>query len=308
MTSPARDRAMRGWMRHLGRLRNAAGRTESPTAAELSAPGVLLRAAGLLRGGVSSARVWAVLAAEESIADRPDGPEWRVVAAANSLAAHSGAPLAATYERLATALRALDRVAERRAVLLAGPRATIRLVTGLPPAALVLGVLLGFDPVAVMLTPLGLLLLVLGGCLLAGGYLWASHLTARLARLDVVAGLECEFAWIALSGGAPPGVALRSVADHADRAGAEWVRLDRLRRDGPVQTVFAAAAALGSPVGPLLLAEAESERSRAQAELEAAAERLGVRVLLPLAVCILPSFVLLGVVPVLLAVLQGVLA
>lgn len=308
MTLPARDGGLCDWRRRLGRLRSTVQRTEPPAAAELSAPGVLLRAAGLLRGGVPSARVWAVLESEGSFADRPEGPQWRVVAAANSLAAHSGAPLAAAYERLATALRALERVAERRAVLLAGPRATIRLVTSLPPAALVLGALLGFDPMAVMLTPLGLLLLVLGGCLLTAGYLWAARLTARLARLDVVAGLECEFTWIALSGGAPPSEALRRVADHADRAGAEWVRLDRLRRDGPVQTVFSAAAALGSPVGPLLLAEAESERSRAQARLEAAAERLGVRVLLPVGVCILPSFVLLGVVPVLLAVLEGVLA
>ena len=39
--------------------------------------------------------------------------------------------------------------------------------------------------------------------------------------------------------------------------------------------------------------------------LAAEAERLGVRVLLPLGACVLPAFVLLGVVPVLMAVLGG---
>jgi len=38
-------------------------------------------------------------------------------------------------------------------------------------------------------------------------------------------------------------------------------------------------------------------------ELEQEAERLAVRILLPIAVCVLPSFIALGVMPVLLAVL-----
>ncbi|MGK0722111.1 type II secretion system F family protein [Leucobacter sp. W1478] len=275
-------------------------------AGQLSAASVLGQAASLLRGGVPSSRVWAVLAADGIRPPKPEGPEWRVVLAAWRLAEESGAPFAAVLERLAEALRSLDRLAERRAVLLAGPRSTIRLVAALPLVALATGALLGFDPLPVLLSPSGAILIALGLVLLALGVWWARAIVTRLERVDYVAGLECELAWIALGGGVPPGVALRRVADCADAASAEWVQLDRLRRDGPVVAVCSAAATLGTPVGPLLLAEAEAARGRAQSDLERAAERLGVHVLLPLAICVLPSFVLLGVTPVLLSVLGGV--
>lgn len=290
-------------------LRAPRGGAKDAAAAEeqCSAASLLTRAVSLLRGGVPSSRVWAVLAADGIKPPKPEGPEWRVILSAWRLAEESGAPLAAALERLADALRALERVSERRDVLLAGPRSTVRLVGALPVVALVLGALLGFDPLPVVLSPLGAILVSLGVGLLVLGIRWARALTASLERVDCVAGLECELAWIALGGGSPPGVALRRVADCADAARAEWVQLDRLRRDGPVAAVFTQSEALGTPVGPMLLREAEDARARAQADLESAAERLGVQVLLPLAVCVLPSFVLLGVMPVLLAVLGGVL-
>ncbi len=294
------------------RLAGVRRRVASPgrdtQAPQISAVGVLFRAAALLRGGVVMSRVWEVMAAEGISPPASLGAEWRVILAAWSLAKRTGAPLAAVLERLALALRDLEKLSERRSVLLAGPRATIRLVSVLPVAAFLLAALLGFDPLSVLITPAGAILCVLGIGLLSMGALWASRLTQRLARMDSVAGLECEFAWIAISGGVPPNHALRLVADHASAARADWVRLARLRKDGPVWTVFATAAALGTPAGPLLLSEADSARAHVHAELEAAAEQLGVRVLVPLAVCVLPSFVLLGVLPVLMAVLGGVIA
>lgn len=302
--------------RGLRRLRYSPRRTGGPQPAPVagqatpdpSAASVLRRVAALLRGGVPSSRVWGVLGQEGVSPPAAGCPEWRVAAAAWRLARTSGVPLSPALERLAAALGALEQVAERREVLLAGPRATIRLVAALPPGAMLLGFLLGFDPLAAVLTPVGGLCAVLGCVLLLIGVWWARGLAARLARVDHVAGLEYELVWIALGGGAAPAVALRRVADCADHARAEWVRLEKLRHDGPVCAVLASAAALGTPVGPLLLSEAETVRRQAHTELETAAERLAVRILLPLATCILPSFILLGVMPVLLAVLGGVTA
>lgn len=282
-----------------------------------------LRAASLLSGGVPSAKVWRVLGEEPGAADElaaiaariaagqasemaladGGGPEWRVLAAAWSLAQHSGAPIARMLERIAEALGSLERIGHRRSVLLAGPRATIRLVCALPPIALLFGAVLGFDPLAVMLSPAGAVLGALGGALLLAGARWAKLLTDRLAASDDVSGLECELCWIALSGGASQQMALRGVADRADMFGAEWVRLGALGRDGSVQQVFRAATAHGTPAGPMLLAEAAAERARTLAELEQRAERLAVSVLLPIGVCVLPSFIVLGVLPVLLAVM-----
>lgn len=319
--------------------RGAGGGDDGATSGS-DAAAATLRAASLLRGGVSAGRVWRVLGEE------PDAPaelralaarlaegqsvsaalagqggqvvlgggrrgrndsrsvqQWRVLAAAWNIAEQSGAPLAPVLERLADALSSLERLAERRSVLLAAPRATVRLVASLPPLALVMGAVLGFDPFEVMLSPFGAMLAAVGCGLLGVGVQWARWLTNRLANAEWVAGLECELTWVALAGGGAPGPALRRVADCVDLAEARWVRLSSLCRDGTVRTVLAAAANLGTAAGPMLLAEAHGARARALAELEREAERLGVRVLIPLGVCVLPSFIVLGVLPVLFAVL-----
>ena len=294
--------------------------------AAISVEAAVLRAAVLLRGGMPTTRVWRAVGREspepgeaariarrideglssaEALAGAND-PRWRVLAAAWEVAELSGAPLAPALERLALAIRALDALAERRGVLLAGPRATVRLVVALPPLALLLGALLGFDPIPVLLSPFGAALAILGTGLLVLGAFWARVLVSRVSAADRAAGWALELSCIGLGGGGPPREALRSVADCADRAGAEWVRLSELRADGPVWAALRTADALGAAAGPLLLGAAEAVRIRAQAELEREAERLAVRVLVPLGVCVLPAFVLLGVVPVLIAVLGGV--
>lgn len=285
--------------------------------------GAALRAAGLLRGGATAARVWRMIGSEpgaslelvriaaalqrgETIAAAlcaEDGEEWRVLATAWCIAEESGAPLAAVLERLAIALSSLERLAERRSVLLAGPRATIRLVSALPFVALLLATALGFDPIATMFHPAGISTVLIGCVLLLMGMRWARLLAARLASEEWVAGLECELLWVALAGGAAPAIALRRVADALDRFAPRWVKFSALGRNAGAQVVMRAAAALGTALGPMLLAEAEAARARSYAELERAAERLAVRVLMPIGVCVLPAFILLGVIPVLLAVL-----
>lgn len=282
-----------------------------------------LRSAALLRGGVPATRVWRMLGEEPgappelaALADAlargqpisaalaaQRGEEWRVLAVAWWLAEQSGAPLSAVLERLAAALAALERLGERRTVLLAGPRATIRLVATLPFVALLLGAVLGFDPLAALVTPAGSCTVIVGCALLGAGVRWARLLADRLASAEWVSGLECELCWIALSGGAAPSDALRRLANGIDRFGLEWARLAELCSNGTVRAVLVRAASLGTPAGPMLLAEAEAARARSLAALEREAERLAVRVLLPIGLCVLPAFILLGVLPVLLAVL-----
>jgi hypothetical protein len=61
-----------------------------------------------------------------------------------------------------------------------------------------------------------------------------------------------------------------------------------------------------SPV-PLLRTAADRLRSRRRAETRAAAGRLGVQLVLPLGLCYLPAFVLVGLVPVLVSLASGLL-
>src|SRR5690606_6435969 len=123
-------------------------------------------------------------------------------------------------------------------------------------------------PIGVLLSPFGLVLAMTGVLELLIGVRWAHRLTATLADAAWVAGLECELTWIAISSGASPVDAMRRVVDHADAAGAEWVRFAEFRRDGTVSRLLSAAAQAGTPAGTLLLAEADAARARAMTELE----------------------------------------
>lgn len=234
-----------------------------------------------------------------------NGPDWRLLGAAWHLAEQSGAKLAPTLDRVASALRALIHLQERRTVLLAGPRTTVRLVSWLPPLALLLGAGLGFDPLPVLLSWGGAALLAVGGFLLWAGVAWARAMSHAVERADRVAGLELELAWIALQGGAATSEALVRVADCVARFRLTWVGYEGLREGRPLRHALATATAAGVPVGGLLLEQADAARSASLAGLESDAERLGVRVLVPLGVCVLPSFIVLGVLPVLLSMLGG---
>lgn len=65
------------------------------------------------------------------------------------------------------------------------------------------------------------------------------------------------------------------------------------------------AGATGAPSAALLYAHAGQLRRRRKRQAEKRAATLGVKLVLPLGVCALPSFVCLGIVPVLYALLPG---
>lgn len=70
---------------------------------------------------------------------------------------------------------------------------------------------------------------------------------------------------------------------------------------GPLADALEPAWVDGAAPGPLLRQAAGSVRSTRHREAQEAAARLGVRLVLPLGLCFLPAFVLLGLVPVVLA-------
>jgi tight adherence protein C len=74
----------------------------------------------------------------------------------------------------------------------------------------------------------------------------------------------------------------------------------------PLVMAFANAERDGGPLLPALLAAASDARRTRAHGAEMAARRLSVRLLFPLVVCILPAFVVLGLVPLLVASFQGV--
>ncbi|WP_054012548.1 type II secretion system F family protein [Arthrobacter sp. ERGS1:01] len=108
---------------------------------------------------------------------------WLEVAACFEICEASGAPVAAVLARLAGRLEAEQDAAALRETALAGPRATVRLLTWLPFVGLGLGMAMGVNPVGVLLGgPLGWACLGLGLALVAAGRWWSNRLIAAASR------------------------------------------------------------------------------------------------------------------------------
>jgi len=135
--------------------------------------GAAIRSAAARSGGAEPGKAWGRGAGGRVRARRV----WFQLAACFDVAEASGCPLAEVLTRFAAQLEAEDDAEAARQTALAGPRATVRLLTWLPFLGLGLGVLLGVDPVAVLLgTPLGMAALAAGLALTAAGRIWSSRL------------------------------------------------------------------------------------------------------------------------------------
>jgi tight adherence protein B len=98
----------------------------------------------------------------------------------------------------------------------------------------------------------------------------------------------------------------RQIVAEALAAHAPFLAGDALAADlESVDAVLALAAEAGVPTVGLLHAEAERRRADADAVGRSAAASVAVRLVVPLATCVLPAFMLLGVVPVLVALFAG---
>lgn len=117
--------------------------------------------------------------------DFPQQRIWAQLAACFDVAEASGCPLADVLARFAAQLEAEDDAEAARQTALAGPRATARLLGWLPLLGLGLGMLLGVDPVRILLgTPYGIAAFIFGVGLAATGRIWSSRLVRTAAGLQ----------------------------------------------------------------------------------------------------------------------------
>ncbi|GMA29769.1 type II secretion system F family protein [Arenivirga flava] len=288
--------------------------------------GRVQRLAVLLRAGLTPAAAWHQLAESEQdapevrrIADRIEAGEpaaaaieaeyggvapWSSVAAAWSVASRAGSPLAATLGTLAATLRVLAQQEREGRIALAGPNATARLVAVLPLVALGFGAALGVDALGLLLgTGWGRVCLAVGVGLMLLARLWSRRMVARAARGPVSPGLRMDLLGIALVGGGALDAARAWVDEACARHG-----VDDPGAQERTETVLALAERAGVPATALLAAEAEELRREAAAGRQERLARLGVTLLVPLGVCILPAFLLLGVVPLVAGVVGGTIS
>ena len=225
-----------------------------------------------------------------------EGGAWIDLAAAWEIATTVGAPLAEVLRMIAETLRDAASAADDVRIALAEPAGTARLLLWMPFAGLFLGFALGFDTLGVIVgNPLGAACVVTGLLLVIAARLWTGRLLRRAKPMPGTPGMRAELVAIALAGGASIDRALQLVAETSTTGGSA----ERIR------AVLDLSHAAGVPAVELLRASAAQERhmSRVQGRLRAA--KLSTRLLIPLGVCTLPAFLLLGVAPLLLSVLAS---
>lgn len=275
---------------------------------------VVLQLAVLLQAGVPPTRAWRHLAdagdgdaagvvaavtagADLSAAIGQRGGSWREVAAAWSVAETVGAPLAASLRGIADALRDAGESADQVRVALAEPAATARLMAWLPLVGILLSLALGFDTLRMLTaSPVGVVCLVAGAALVLVSRRWTAALVRRARPAPGIPGLRADLLAIALSGG----VSLERAGALVDCAGGPPDAID-----ASANAILALSRTAGVPAVELLRAAAALARHRVRTDGRLRAARLSSQLLVPLGVCTLPAFLLLGVAPMLLSVLTS---
>ncbi len=224
---------------------------------------------------------------------------WRALGAVWLLAMRTGAPLGSVLQPLSVAFRELGQTERDVHVALAGPTSASRIVLALPLLGILLGSVLGFDTIGVFTgSTIGLALLGVGLLLVVAGWWWNRSLVRRATRHPQTPGLGLDLVAMGMNSG-------RSAADICAEVRRVIRECNLGESDyGRAEPILAMASQAGVPAASLLQAEATLARNRARANAASAAARLGVTLMLPLGACILPAFLVLGVAPLVIAVLE----
>jgi tight adherence protein B len=140
-------------------------------------------------GPVHAAARSDVRTALQAAATRQGGESLSEVSAAWYLAEQAGAPLAVILDRMAGSVQAEVELDREVAAEAEPARATARLMAGLPIFGLGLGMLLGVNPVAVLVgSGIGVACLVAGLALACCGVWWIDRIVSALDKADRAAG------------------------------------------------------------------------------------------------------------------------
>lgn len=302
-----------------------------PAAPEHDVALLFADAIALLESGLPPPRAWGLagVPVDERGVPLPDAEVWSgertaamSIVAACTLARDTGMPLARVLTRVDDAV-ARDRDARDAAeAQLAGPRMSARILRWLP----LVGVLLAaaVDPAALGLlatSPVGWAMLGGAGLLTWLGSWWMARLVGAATATDeseLPVPVVLALVDAALAAGLDVSSALARTADAVEPRTAAPLRALAAAYayggvatglDGPLVRALSRPLALahsaGAPAGHgLRAAMVRLDRDARRAAARSAGE-LGVRLALPLALCLLPAFALAGVLPLIVAVVVG---
>jgi tight adherence protein B len=217
-----------------------------------------------------------------------------------------GGDAPAMLEQTAASIQEREAATRGGRAAAAGAVLSGRMVAGLP---------LAFLPLTPMArAPLfdgpGLLLLVTGLAFALGGMWWIRRLVPTAPQEDG-AGQVAELTAALISGGVGLSIALDHITAVSSgrsfererrlvRLGSSWTAaFERSQDDGLVAlaATIQRAERTGSPIAAVLVEFARRRRQRLQLEFEAATKKAPVVMVVPLVLCVLPSFCFLALAP-----------
>lgn len=248
--------------------------------------------AAFVTAGLAPRAAWAAVVRAEDALWASAGVSAGDLTIAWNASVRIGAPVAHTCRLLAEGFHARAAIEREIESAMAGPQFARRVMLVLPVFGIFVASALGLDALSFFFgSVVGWACLTFGTLLIAIGWWWSMRLIGQV-RLDrVPSGVPMAVAAAALQAGIGMRDARAALDAECDARGAP-----RCAHEMPeVQTQ---AARWGIPVADVLVAVARAQRDRVIGEVRRQAAELGEKLLIPLGACVLPAFVLLGVVPV----------
>lgn len=262
-------------------------------------------AAALLRAGLSltDAAEHAELNVKSLVLAVPPEPE-AFLCNVWDFARNSGAAPAAVVEVCAQAFSEAAENARQARVQLAGPQAATKLVMVLPLLAIAGGYLAGYHPLQFLLgTVVGWIVLLFASALMFVSLRWSQRMVTQAQRWEWSRGMASEVMAMSLAAGQSLVQARKWAAEVAwgfsldkEIAREELAHCDRFS---------ALASQTGVALSGLLRAQAQRERNSSREEAQIRVEKLSVRLMIPLGVCVLPAFIAVGVMPLVASVISS---
>ncbi|MDO4606254.1 MAG: hypothetical protein Q4B12_02915 [Bowdeniella nasicola] len=242
------------------------------------------------------------------------GPAGHILQAAFPLAERTGAGLSDILDACAQAATAADDAAAARAIALAGPRASARILAGLPLLGMGGAALAGIDVLgSISDGGVGTVNGLVGAALWIAGVRWSRYLIKRASEQPAGEHALLDLAAAALHAGASVPATLHLLAEITDRPhlastarqliyGRSWESAWEDHRSVLAQCLEPAWHSGASAIG-LLRRRAERERAALSRQAREAAGALASTMVLPLGLCYLPAFVALALVPTVISLL-----
>ncbi|MDO5060011.1 MAG: type II secretion system F family protein [Actinomycetaceae bacterium] len=287
---------------------------------------VVATVAACLRAGMSTTAAWEAALADSGVTSTESAlelPEFSSVTpsinAAMRLSETVGIGLADSLDAIVGTLEDAEEGARLLEVAQAGPQATARLLGFLPWVGMGIAYLVGADPLQFFFSSTaGLVVLAVGSAFWWAGKAWVKKLVRKLTgvkQLGVDPVVAVRLLEACLQAGLAVPRSLETVGKSCGEPGLEVIARYFLLGAAPLEVheflqtqrsvltqqlgmaLIPAWARGANPLTGLELVAQRLKKERAQ-QVQVATQRLAVWLALPLGLCFLPAFILLGVVPV----------